>query len=338
MKKVLSLLICIVLLVSVASSAYAEWPDASREFTLVAGYNPGGATDAICRTAAPFLEKYLGIPVVVQNIPGSGGLVGTNSVFAAKADGYTAIYTATTDGIWAYKYLSPTEVPWEISDWKSTGVFASMQTMGFVCTKDKDWQDFGDFIEYVRTQPEGSVTVATLGPGRLDDLWAIELQEMLGVKFNWVLYEGSAAIQTDLLTGDIAAGCIGVARDDFLDHPNFRVLLGLTDEYPEGCAYRGVYPTLLDFQERLGYKYEDLTSLSIPPVLSFIVKANIPDEAYEKLCEAIKQMCADPEYQEAMKKLSWPTYISPEDAQETFDVIESTIASYVPLHKQYIAR
>lgn len=170
--------------------ALAEWPDSGREFNLVAGYNPGGATDAICRAAAPYLEKYLGIPVVVQNIPGSGGLVGTNSVFASKSDGYTAIYTATTDGIWAYKYLSPTSVPWELEDWKSTGIFASMQTIGVVCLKSQPWEDFADFIEYAKTQPEKSITVATLGPGRLDDLWGIELQEVFDVKFNWVVLRG----------------------------------------------------------------------------------------------------------------------------------------------------
>jgi tripartite-type tricarboxylate transporter receptor subunit TctC len=320
------------------SHAASKWPNPNREFNLVAGYNPGGATDAICRVSAPYLEKYLGIKVVVQNIPGSGGLVGTNSVFGGRNDGYTAIYTATTDGIWSYKHLSPTAVPWNVSDWKGTGIYASMGTMGIVSLKDKPWKDLADLVEDAKKRPPKSITLASLGPGRLDDLWVIEMQRAFGVEFKWVFYDGSGPIQTDLLTGDIDAGIIAVSRSDFLDHPKFRVLAGFVTEYPEGSAYRGVYPTMKDFEQRLNYKMESLPAMSMQPILSFIVKANIPDEAYQALCEAVKKMSEDPKWQEEIKALTWPTYIPPDQQDAIFESINKTFESYVDIHKQYVPR
>ncbi|GHS96638.1 hypothetical protein AGMMS50276_15330 [Synergistales bacterium] len=320
------------------SLAASSWPEKGREFHLVAGYNPGGATDAICRVCAPYIEKYLGIPVVVQNIPGSGGLVGTNSVFAGKNDGYTAIYTATTDGIWSYTSLSPTSVPWKLSDWKGTGIYANMGTMGLVSLKTSPWKDFADLIEDARKRPEKDITLASLGPGRLDDLWVIEIERTFGVKFNWVFYDGSGSIQTDLITGDVDVAIIGVARKDFIDHPQFRVLAGFVSEYPDGCAYKDVFPTMRDFETRLGYKMEDLPALSIKPILSFIVKADIPDEAYNAISAAVKKMCEDTAWQADIKALSWPTYIPPEEQNPIFKSIDATIASYKDLHKQYVTR
>ena len=320
------------------SASAAQWPAKNATFNLVAGYNPGGATDAICRVSAPFLEKYLGIPVVVQNIPGSGGLVGTNSVFAGKSDGYTAIYTATTDGIWSYKNLSPTAVPWQLNQWKGTGIFASMGTMGIITTQKSPWKDFGDLIEAARKQPPKSITLASLGPGRLDDLWVIEIQETFGVEFNWVFYDGSSAIQTDLMTGDVQAAIVGIARSDFINHPNFRVLAGFVSEYPEGCPYKGVFPTMRDFEQRLGYKLENMPAMSVKPILSYIVKANIPDEAHAAISKAVKQMTEDKEWQEKIKALTWPTYIPPEEEQVIFDSVNAAFVPYVEKHKKYVRR
>jgi tripartite-type tricarboxylate transporter receptor subunit TctC len=234
--------------------------------------------------------------------------------------------------------LSPTTVPWKLSDWKGTGIFANLSNMGIVCMKEKPWNNFADLIEDAQKLPPKSITLASIGPGRLDDLWVIEIQKKFGVDFNWVFYDGSASIQTDMMTGDIDVSIITVARADFLNHPKFKVLAGFVSEYPEGSPYRGALPTLKDFEERLGYKLSDLPSLNIETVFTYIMKADVPDEAYQALCEAVRKMCEDKEWQGKIKDIIWPSYIPPDRQDKIFDGINATIENYVDLHKEYVLR
>jgi len=313
------------------------WPAPGMTFNLAVGFAPGGTNDAMTRITAPYLERYLGIPVVVQNIPGAGGLVGHNSVFASPSDGLTAIYTATTDGIFSFYHLSPTALPWSVDDWRGTGIWASMMPMGFVSLHTSPWNDFADLIEDARNRPPRDITIATMGPGRIEDLWMIEIQEFFGVEFNWVFYEGSAAIQTDLMTGDLDVGIIGVAREDFLDHPEFRVLTGITAAYPEESIFHGALPVLSDFEDRLNFSMSDLVALDMTPILSWVVKADTPEYRFEILVEAMRRVAANPDWQEEIRAFTWPTFIAPGEGQEEiFAEISADFASFVELHRQYV--
>ena len=72
------------------AGAQAAWP-ARGPIRLIAQYPPGGLVDTVARLLGPHLSQALGQPVVVENRPGAGGLIGTD--FAAKqpADGYTLL-------------------------------------------------------------------------------------------------------------------------------------------------------------------------------------------------------------------------------------------------------
>jgi len=77
-----------------------------KTLTVIVPYNPGGGFDVYARLAQPFLEKYIpGATVVVQNVPGAGGITGTNQVFKSEPDGLTiqianiagTVFAAVTD-------------------------------------------------------------------------------------------------------------------------------------------------------------------------------------------------------------------------------------------------
>src|SRR3546814_3952941 len=72
-----------------AATAMAEYPD--KPIELVVGFEPGGGTDVMARTVAPFVEKYLGngASVVVNNVPGASGQIAVTQVAHARPDGYT---------------------------------------------------------------------------------------------------------------------------------------------------------------------------------------------------------------------------------------------------------
>ncbi|MEO1018241.1 MAG: tripartite tricarboxylate transporter substrate-binding protein, partial [Pseudomonadota bacterium] len=68
-------------------TARAEFPDKPIKFIVM--YSPGGSTDVVVRILGRYLEPILGVPIVVQNVPGGGGAVGLAQAKDARADGYT---------------------------------------------------------------------------------------------------------------------------------------------------------------------------------------------------------------------------------------------------------
>src|SRR5690242_3409678 len=80
-------------IVSTAALAQDNYP--SRPLTYVVPYTPGGVTDNGARAIAKVLTEKLGQPVIVENKPGAGGIVGSEYVLRSKPDGYTFMYTAS---------------------------------------------------------------------------------------------------------------------------------------------------------------------------------------------------------------------------------------------------
>src|ERR1051326_2577773 len=69
------------------SPALAAWPD--RTIRIVVPFAPGGGTDVIARTLAQEMARDLGATIIIENKPGAGTIIGTQTVAASEPDGYT---------------------------------------------------------------------------------------------------------------------------------------------------------------------------------------------------------------------------------------------------------
>ena len=79
---------------ALAQTGKAAWP--TKPIRLVVPFNAGGATDIIARTVGEALSKRIGQPVVVDNKGGAAGILGTDAVAKAPADGHTLLLTLST--------------------------------------------------------------------------------------------------------------------------------------------------------------------------------------------------------------------------------------------------
>ena len=95
----------IIALALLAGPVHAQW-NPVKPVKIVVPYPPGGASDVAARTIADKVGAKLGQPVVVENRPGAGGIVGTDSVFRAEPDGYTLLLGAS-DAISIAPLLQP---------------------------------------------------------------------------------------------------------------------------------------------------------------------------------------------------------------------------------------
>src|SRR5262245_32835715 len=95
----------LVLSVVAALPARAQWNPA-RPIRIVVPYPPGGGSDVAARTISERMSPRLGQPVLVENRPGAGGIVGTDAVFRAEPDGYTLLLGAS-DAISIAPHLQP---------------------------------------------------------------------------------------------------------------------------------------------------------------------------------------------------------------------------------------
>jgi tripartite-type tricarboxylate transporter receptor subunit TctC len=190
---------CAVALCVVAASASAQdFP--SRPLTLVAPFPAGGPTDSNARLIAKALSDRLGQPVIVENKPGAGGIVGTEYVVNAKPDGYTLLYVSAGPIIsyqFLYKKLSydPQKGLIPLRGVADTPLLLMVRA-------DAPYRTLADFMAQAKTDA-GKINYATLGRGSANHLLGELLQGEAGIKMTDIPYKGTAPSMADLLAGTI---------------------------------------------------------------------------------------------------------------------------------------
>ncbi len=305
--------------------ALADWPQDCGQFTLIGNFAPGGVVGLAMQDFQPFFEKELGIRVNIETIEGAAGVIGYNSLYARPADGCAIIPSSSTFGPYLYPHLSATPPPWKYEEWLPLGIYSDIPNSGMVVLKDSPYQTFPAFIAAAKEHP-GEITVGTIGPGRVEDVQIVELQQFFGIKINHVYYDSGGTLFTDLLTSDL--DIIITASIQYADNPDVTIMTllakGMTDNFP----YKEI-PTLADYQDELGYKVEDLKTLGTTHFNGMMVKAGLPDETYRKLTEVFRNVVTNPEWKEKVSSYRFPVYYTPEETQVIYDGLNNAIGGMI---------
>jgi tripartite-type tricarboxylate transporter receptor subunit TctC len=182
---------------SIGSAAALDYP--TRPVKWVVGYPPGGATDIIARLIAQRLSERLGQQFIIENKPGAGNNIGTESVVNAEPDGYTVLLVNPANFINASLY---TNLKFNfVRDIAPVAAFNRVPNVMTVA-KDVPANTVPEFIAYVKANP-GKVNMASSGNGTSVHLSGEMFMMMSGTKMQHVPYRGAALAITDMLGGQV---------------------------------------------------------------------------------------------------------------------------------------
>lgn len=189
-----------------AFNGFAEdWP--TRQITMVVPFPAGGGSDFYGRVFAARLAELLGQPVVVENVPGSGGVIGAARVARAPADGYSVLLgSAGTHAISQSVYKTP---PYNSAiDFEPVALLAE-QPLALIARKDLPANNLQEFIAYAKTNQAKMQYGSDSGVGSSNHLVCVLLNNAIGVNVTLVPYRGNAL--QDLLAGRIDYLCPNVS-------------------------------------------------------------------------------------------------------------------------------
>jgi len=184
------------MIASFAATAHARFPD--RQVTIVVPYPPGGVTDVYGRAIAAELSKQWGQPVVVDNKPGGGTVIGTQFVARAPANGYTLLLTSY--GFTSNPVLKKS-LPYDPKG-LSPLFLLGRSTSLLVVNPKVPFTNVKEMIAFGKSKPGGLIFGSSgnaSSPHIAAELFAAEA----GVRITHVPYKGTGPAMNDLLGGQI---------------------------------------------------------------------------------------------------------------------------------------
>jgi tripartite-type tricarboxylate transporter receptor subunit TctC len=172
----------------------------NRPIRVVVPQPPGGGFDLVARTLAEPLSRVMGNPVVVENRPGAGMLLGTEAVSKAEADGYTILLGAKPN--LAFNAGLYDKLPYDPrADFVPVGL-ATWNDYTLVARNDLPYSSLAEILQYARANP-GKLTYASAGNGTGQHISAAVTFHRAGVQLTHVPYKGAGPAYQDLLPGRV---------------------------------------------------------------------------------------------------------------------------------------
>ena len=277
----------------------AEYP--TKYITLIIPMAAGGSTDVTGRALANGAKKFLGQPIIGENIPGGGGTVGAALMVKKPADGYALIYIPTNNlNInWHMREMSFHPVDGVTHIIRITGM-----PSGIVVRADSQWKTLQEFLQYAKQKPQ-KISYATAGIGLPPHLAMEELAILAGgIQWVHIPYKGGGECNAALLGGHVDAIAGGAFWAPLMDAGKFRLLASIA---PFRFPRYSQAPTLKESGFDVAY--------SSP--LDILGPKGIPKPIVNKLHDALKKAMEDPEFLGALNKFDMvPIYLNSEDLEK----------------------
>ena len=322
MKKVCSILVLLVLMVSTISTGFATqetYPNGPIKF--IVPLAAGGAADAFVRTLAPYLGEELGTNIVVENVEGAGTQIGLTALLAATPDGYTV-------GSANQPHLSFTIAIQNASYAASDFAWVNMQQidpLSLAVMKDQPWQNFQDLADDIKKNP-GEIAIGVVQMGG-SHVFLLYLQQEYDLDFIIVPYSGGGEGRAALIGGHVDV-FLGTAFADYTLRDQVRSIAIGWDERNE------LWPEAATFEEATGDKALNETAKALASFRGILVPSKFKDDyperfkAFVDACEKAYHLeghLADAEKTGQSPIMYW---IGPEESEKLSAGADDIVAQY----------
>lgn len=275
--------LAITALASFSAAALAQdaskWPD--RPVRLVVGFVPGGGTDVSARILSAKLSDVLGEQIVVENKPGASGLIASDYVAKADADGYTLLLANMQSTVAAPYVLQSNVDP--IKDFTAVRYIGSVPNVLVVNPAKHDYKTVQNLVDDARAHPK-QLLYASSGQGSPQHLSAARFSQIAQVEMEHVPYKGSGQAMTDLLGGSVDM--------------NFDTLPGAIGQIKSG-KLRPLAVTSAQRSKRLPdvptLAETGVKGMDIVQWYAVLAPAQLPAPILDKLDQALSKTLADPD-------------------------------------------
>jgi len=277
--------LCATFLVAGGACAADAWP--SHAIKVVVPFAPGGSTDIIGRLAADYLGRELGQTVIVDNVGGAAGALGTMQVARGPADGYTLVI-ATVSTMIVYPAAHP-KPEYTLDQFQPITNIASMPNIISVGPNIKA-KDLKEFIALLKASP-GKYTFATSGVGSINHMLGESFQSYAGVKLVHVPYKGSGPGMTDVMGGQV-----DMIFDQFPSSKGFI----------DAGKLRGIgviSPKRIPGYDVMTMEEAGLKGFTDEAWYGLLAPGKTPPDVVARLGEAMKKVEANPEFRAKIEKV-----------------------------------
>jgi tripartite-type tricarboxylate transporter receptor subunit TctC len=188
--------IAILLAICTAGPAAAQdWP--TRPVTMVVPFPPGGGTDVLGRIIGRRLSEVLGQQVIIENVGGAGGMIGSNRVVHAAPDGYEFVLGSRADAINQTLYKHPL---YNLKDDLAPVILVAEQPMAMIARSTLPVDGLQNFIAYVKAN-QATMRTGSAGIGSTGYVDCALFNQAIGVKVQDIPYRGGGPALQDLYAG-----------------------------------------------------------------------------------------------------------------------------------------
>jgi tripartite-type tricarboxylate transporter receptor subunit TctC len=277
-------------LLGLAASAFAQsYP--AKPVKIIVPFTAGSATDILARVVGDQLSRSLGQPFVIENKPGAGGIVGTQSAKDAAPDGYTLI--AAGSGPFGINPGVYSKLPYDpLRDFELIGNIV-LTPQSIVVGAQSPYRSIKDLVAAAKAKP-GEISFASLGNGSTSHLTMEAFQAAAGIKLNHIPFKGSSDAQTQIIGGNVVV--MSDTVPGVLAQVKAGKLRALGVAIPQRSPYLPDVPTLAE-QGYPGFESVGWIGLAAP--------AKTPAPVLDRLNAEIRRMLQDPAVKARLESLAF---------------------------------
>ena len=278
---IIAIYICVCGMENVQAAEKEKFP--TKMIKVIVPQPPGASIDMEPRGFVPYLAKKLGVDVMIENMAGAGGKMGLTKVWKADPDGYTLAYHGIPQAM-VIEFLFKAEYKTK----EFAHVFALSNTNMVLVVHPDNWKTIEEFLKVAR---EKTLRGAVPSIGSVSHICGVVSGDKLGMKSNWVFFDGSGEVLTNVAGKHLDFGIVSTnSAQTLVAAGKIRPLL-LYSQAPDQF-----FPNV-PFPKKLGYTMPIVSSIR-----GFVAPPKTPADRVKILRDAMFKVAEDPAYLDWARK------------------------------------